>query len=81
MKRVYCPKCDKLVDFTVKKTAESFKIRGKKNIHTVSDVVHCDECDEKLFHEIYDQENIRRVYIEYNKQVPEDERIELDGEE
>ena len=78
MKRVYCPKCDKLVDFKVIKTAESIKVRGKKNISTMSDVVHCAECDEQIFSEIHDEDNMRRVFREYNKSVPEDERIELD---
>ena len=77
VKKIYCPKCDKLVDFTVKKTAESYKVRGKKKISTMSDVVHCSECEEQIFSEIHDEENMRRVYREYNKQVPEDVRIDL----
>lgn len=80
MERIYCPKCDKLVQFDVKKCSEMYDVRKKKKIRITADVAHCRECGEKIFHELYDEENLRRVYRKYNELVSEEDRIDIDGE-
>jgi len=78
VKRIYCEECDELVDFDIKKCSESYHVRDSERITIIADVAHCVQCNTKIFHQVYDAENLNRVYREYNKRVSKEDRIKID---
>ena len=63
---MYCSYCDKEVETDIKKIVETYEVRGE-NITINANVCFCKECGEDLFHEEYDNDNLKRAYDEYRR--------------
>ena len=77
--KAFCCKCDDFVDCGVKKKEETYSVKGEVLIKSTSDVAHCSACNTEVFHEELDDENLKKVYQEYNKLVPKENRIQING--
>jgi putative zinc finger/helix-turn-helix YgiT family protein len=73
--RLYCEKCDNLVNYKIVKENEIFKVKGE-NIEIISEKAICSECGECLYEPYLENENFKKAYSIYAKRnsliLPED---------
>lgn len=64
--RVFCSRCDNFVEATVREQLESYKVKGEK-VDITSQVTFCSNCNESIFNEELDAENLESAYAVYRK--------------
>ncbi len=79
--KLYCEKCDKLVDYDVIEKKEVFNVKGE-NIEITSQVAVCRECGNELSEPTLEDENLKKAFRKYaekyNLILPEEiKRIRL----
>lgn len=63
MKKLYCPKCDKEVEFHIKNNYIT-EYKGIE-LNVLENIAICNECEEELFEKNIEEENLKRLYKEY----------------
>ncbi|MDP8258760.1 MAG: DUF4065 domain-containing protein [Candidatus Aadella gelida] len=62
----YCPKCNMMVDYSVKAKKETFPVKGE-DVEVISQVAFCGSCNDEIFNEKLDANNLDLAYNEYRK--------------
>ena len=62
--KIYCEKCDKLVEYDIKEEKSIYNIRGQE-IAINAYFVFCKECGEKLLEPYYEDLNLKKAYKKY----------------
>ena len=63
---MYCPKCATNVETTVREVAETYPVKGEE-ITIKARVRFCNRCDEDIWDDELDAQNLLDAYIEYRK--------------
>ncbi len=66
METLYCAKCDGIVETEVRSIKENYEVRGE-DISILANIVYCKNCNEQIFYEKLDNENLNQVYKEFRK--------------
>ena len=64
--KLYCEKCDKMVDYEVVEKREVFKVRGE-DIEIIAKVAICKECGNELSEPSLEDENLMKAFKIYAK--------------
>lgn len=64
--KIYCAHCNKMTDGKIISKEESFNVKGD-DIKIIASVMVCKECNEDVFVEELDENNLEVAYMEYRK--------------
>ena len=65
MNKIFCPNCNKEVDYSIKENLIE-KYRGKE-VNIIEKVLICNKCNEEIFEQKVEQENFEKLYSKYRK--------------
>lgn len=76
--KLYCEKCDKMVDYEIIEKKEIFKVRGE-DIEIISRVAICKECGNELSEPSLEDENFTKAFRIYARRhsllLPEEIKV------